>query len=95
MSQILWQAEVLWFLQAITDDEIAFRPLQYRLFQHGLVRGFLWATQSISTFPWHLGMSDLSQVFGVDDILGVLKDIQGNRPGENAIKSNRVIPLNR
>ena len=30
--------------------------------------------------------SDISQVFGVDDILGVLKDIQGNRQGENTIR---------
>ena len=29
--------------------------------------------------------SDLSQVFRMDDILGVLKDIRGNRQGENAV----------
>jgi len=40
-------------------------------------------------------MSDLSQVFWVDDILWALKDIQGNRQGENAIDSNRVICLKR
>lgn len=39
--------------------------------------------------------SDISQVFEVDDLLGVLKDISGNRQGENAIDSNRVISLNR
>jgi len=32
------------------------------------------------------GLSDISQVFGVDDILGVLKDIQGNRQGENTVR---------
>ena len=30
--------------------------------------------------------SDISQVFEVDDILGVLKDIQGNRQGENGFR---------
>jgi hypothetical protein len=29
--------------------------------------------------------SDISQVFGVDDLLWVLKDIQGNRQGENTV----------
>ena len=30
ISQGLWQADVLWFRQAITDEEIGFRPLQYK-----------------------------------------------------------------
>jgi hypothetical protein len=42
-----------------------------------------------------LDMSDVSQGLWVDDILWVLKDIQGNRQGENAIDSNRVICLSR
>ena len=32
------------------------------------------------------GLSDISQVFRMDDILGVLKEIQGNRQGENAVR---------
>jgi hypothetical protein len=40
-------------------------------------------------------LSDVSQVFRVDDILWVLKDIQGNRLREDAIDSNRVVSLNR
>jgi hypothetical protein len=31
-------------------------------------------------------MSDISQVFGVDDILWVLKDIPSNRQGETAVR---------
>ena len=33
-------------------------------------------------FAW----SDISQVFGLADILWVLRDIQGNRQGENAVR---------
>ena len=32
------------------------------------------------------GLSDISQVFGMDDILRVLKDIQVNRQGENTVR---------
>jgi len=39
-------------------------------------------------------MSDMSQVFWVDDILWVLKGVQGHSRGENANDSNRVIFLN-
>ena len=30
--------------------------------------------------------SDISQVFKMDDILGVLEEIQGNRQGENVVR---------
>jgi len=32
------------------------------------------------------GLSDISQVFRMDDILGVLRDIQGNCQGENTVR---------